>query len=632
MTERILKRQVGIGCILLAVCVPIANDCAAQSVTKPDAGLVREASIAAYDAIDQIPATDVSGIKLQLIINLATAQLLAGDKAGARSTLGVAKAIIGPRESGAPDLLVLQMRSGDRRTALEALQRLPDASRFQALGRLAAAQIADGDFAGANATIDMVEELRASSSQTALYESALSSAVRAFAAQGDISRARTLADKVTNGIIRPSLLGEIAKAQHKAGDQRGADETLKQLRREVETADGADATRVAQAAAVASASAGHIEDALALVAAVPDKGRQGTLYLQLMNALTRTGNASAVRRVADSAGHPEYLMQVGEMEQRAGRCEEARATFSAGLKALGHSHLKAYARAREVQRVVIGLTACGFFAEAVAVSDGLDEIYRLAAVLMVVKEEARRGDKQALKAIVPVAIERARATRTLDLAALGDAVAILARAGLTDEAKTILGIIQDNVGGLVEWQLVDGLNAMRRAQMSLGDKDGIARTDAAIEEARNKFVADMAKAARVGPDAQLATAMELLLQAGAADEQEEVELVQRAMSALGSSGHAIIPLMGISARFSPRMQKAKAVDDAIAEGDLAGALAVADTMRGGEKDAALPKLVQAQLAAGLFKEAFEAAGAIRSPMKRAAAFTDIVRAAGPRTP
>jgi len=331
------------------------------------------------------------------------------------------------------------MRAGDRRPALEALQRLPEASQFGVLGKLAADQLNDGDRVGADETIAMIETLQAKNPQEGNYEIALSQVGRALATQGDAGRARTFADKIGSKILRPNLLGEIAKAQHKAGDQKGAEATIRQLREETEVASGGDPLQVARAVAVAAAGAGNLDVALALVAAVPNKQSQDGLLAQLGGSLARAGKFADARRVADISGDLGSLMLIGEGQQRAGRCDEARVTFQAGQEALARAPLQPFERTRETQRVIRGLVGCGFFAEALVASQGLDELNRLIAIRSVIREEVKRGDMQALRATVPVALRLIQAAAAPDLPILGDIVTALAKAGLIDEAKAVWG-------------------------------------------------------------------------------------------------------------------------------------------------------------------------------------------------
>jgi hypothetical protein len=635
-----------IAAIVLSVCCHAASYVLANDpATKPESSLVRQAGAAAYDALRNEAEPNQQSEKRSQLVNLATWQVKAGDMEGARRTLVEARAAIDAKSYEIPDLIALSVRAGDLPAALAFVQTLPEDAQLRALGKLAAAQVKNADAAGADRTAGLVDALLARSprdpapttwrpgtpNMQTQYGRTLADIGSAFAAAGDTRRASALAAKIADKGAQTGLLAAIAKAQYKAGNRAGAAATLRQLRQDAEAFYDKDPFTLARILSRALASAGDIEQAIAVIAALPVKRTRDTIYGELADALARDGDISEARRIADITPSPDGLILIAKEQQREGRIDEARKTLADALQALGKSSLPGIDQSIRIQRIVQTLADCGAFAEAVALSKGLDELNRPNAVLEIVNKEIKRGDREALRVTVPVALEIARTTRAPDYAA-GLSVA-LAKAGFGDDAKTALGLAQGAVGRLSGWQRVDGLNAVRSAQATLGDKDGVAVTDKAVEELRAAFLADLARAGGQGPAADVAKLVELALQADAAeDPKAEHELLEKVIVEISKSGMDPIRVIAVAGRYDPQLQKLRAVHDSMATGDFAAAMATINSLKGRKKDGALLDLVRAEIAAGQYRLAFDSAGTIRDHWRRARAFTGIVRAASTDAP
>jgi hypothetical protein len=636
--------------VFLAVCCQVAghatlaNDPAIQSVTKPDAGLVEMSGAAAYEAIQKIAATESQANKLHQLTNLATWQVASGEMTGARRTLAVAWSTIEPKDYQIPDLVELSARAGDVQRALAFVQALPDDAQLRALGKLAAAQLKSANVADAEKTVALVDALQAKTPREpapsawkiatpnfqTMYSRTLAEIGSGFATNGDLRRAVALLTRITDKGARANLLAAIAKAQHRANDQASAEETLRQLRQEVDAFYAKGSVEAARITSRALAFAGDTEQALMVIAALPLEGSRTMLASELSETLARDGDWVQARKIADATGNADSLILIGEMQQRAGRVDDARKTLEDAHEALVKSPMASIDRMLRIGRIVDTLIECGAFAEAVAVSKGLDDLNRPPSVLKAMKEEIRRGDKQALQTTVPVALEIARAARPPSPAYLADLATTLAKAGYGDDAKAVLNVAQNSVARLSGWQLVDGLNLLRGAQIARGDKEGAARTQEEIEVVKVKFRNELAQLSTQGTGGDQVKALELLLQAeSAADATAERELFEKAAALAGNN---VIQLMAIAGRFSPQLEKLKAVDEVIAEGNFVSALVIVDSLGPKQRDIALERLTRAQIAAAQFKPAFDTANAIRDPSKRASALTGIVRAAAPSTP
>ncbi|HTB38251.1 MAG TPA: hypothetical protein VK777_14245 [Reyranella sp.] len=651
MHIHVLERRLRIFTIVvLAVCgqatghSTLANDPAIQSVAKPDADLVEMSGAAAYDAIQKITATESQADRLRMLTNLARWQVSSNDMTGARRTLAEAWSTIEPKDYQLPDLIELSARAGDVQRALAFVQTLPDDAQLRAMGKLAAVQLKSANVADAEKTVALVDALQAKAPREpapsvwkiatpnfqTMYSRTLAEIGSAFAANGDVRRAAALLARVTDKGARASLLAAIAKAQHRAGDQASAEGALRQLREEVDAFYVKEPVDAARITSRALGFAGDTEQALMVIAALPLAGSRTMLASELSEALARDGDWVQARKIADATGNADSLILIGETQQRAGRVEDARKTLADAREALGKSPTAPIDRMLRVGRIVDSLIACGAFAEAVAASRGLDDLNRPPSILKAIKEEIRRGDKQALQATVPVALEIAQAARPPSPAYLADLATTLAKAGYGDDAKAALRLAQNSVARLSGWQLVDGLNFLRGAQIPLGDKEGAARTLEAIEEVKVKFRNELARLSAQGTGGDQVKALELLLQAeSAADATAERELFEKAAALAGNN---VIQLMAIAGWFSPQLEKLKAVDEVIAEGNFASALVIVDSLGPRQRDIALERLTRAQIAAGQFKPAFDTANAIRDPSNRASALIGIIRAAGPSTP
>jgi hypothetical protein len=637
--------------VVLAVCCQaaghstLANDPAIQSVAKPDADLVEMSGAAAYDAIQKITATESQANKLHQLTNLATWQVSSGDMTGARRTLAEAWSTIEPKNYQIPNLVELSARAGDVQRALAFVQTLPDDdAQLRALGKLAVVQLKSSNVADAEKTVALIDALQAKTPREAapsawkiaspnfqtMYSRTLAEIGSAFATNGDVRGAAALLTRVTDKGARASLLAAIVKAQHRAGDQASAEESLRQLREEVDAFYVKESVEAARITSLALAFSGDTEQALMVIAALPLVGSRTMLASELSDALARDGDWVLARKIADATGNADSLILIGETQQHAGRVEDARKTLADSREALGKSPMAPIDRMLRVGRIVDSLIACGAFAEAVAASRGLDDLNRPPSILKAIKEEIRRGDAQAMQATLPVALEVARAARPPSPQFLADLATTLAKAGYGDDARTVLNLAQNSVARLSGWQLVDGLNSLRGAQIALGDKEGAARTQQSIEEVKVKFRNELARLSTQGTGGDQVKALELILQAeSAADATAERELLEKAASIAGNN---VIQLMAIAGRFSPKFEKLRAVDEVIAEGNFVSALVLIDSLGRKQRDLALERLTRAQIAAGQFKLAFDTANAIGDPSNRASALIGIIRAAGPSTP
>lgn len=292
----------------------MADNVAVSPQPSANAELIVALGRAADDAFEKLPASTPTVFKAQLLIKLAKAQIHAGDVTGARQTLGHARSITGAMPINMWDVFVLSVKVGDTAAATAFIEKAPEDVRLDAFSRLAEDQIKNADLAGAAKTVALVEALRSRSPREAAptawdpslrppnfqlkHDFTLSDIGKAFAKAGDTSDALALIPKISNRGSRSILLSEIAKAQHRAGDQQGADASLRQL-----TADADDYYRTAPEIAAsikvtAFGLSGEMDRARAIIDAQPLKADRDRLNARLLEDLARQGLADQKRPVA----------------------------------------------------------------------------------------------------------------------------------------------------------------------------------------------------------------------------------------------------------------------------------------------------------------------------------------------
>jgi hypothetical protein len=604
----------------------------APSASQPDVGFIAAVGAAAHDSIQEIQGSPRA--KNQELTNLARAQIRAGDLSSARRVLAEVRST--PQASTDPvaDLFALSMRAGDRDGALEFIRKSSDAVQLDAFGKLAVIQIKAGDFAKANQTIELIDTLYAKEPREAAprtrtqqplnfqtkYDYVLTDIGKALAGQGAIDDAVALVAKISKNGSRVGVMAEIAKAQHKSGNERGAGDSLQRLKEYVEELYGTTPGRGDYRVALAFAAVGDTSKAREITDALPDEERRNRLS-QLSLVLAQEGDFVQARQMADASGDPRSLVLVGRAQHRAGDNAEAHKTFMAAYQALNRQSQNSRSdRVGSVGEIVDGLASAGAFSAAVSISKEINDHNRTRWILRVIKEEARQGDVRALRQTLPLALEIARAVTPFNGTYATDLAKALGEAGLMDDAKSVLGIAQENADRLSGWPRMDALTTMRAAQMALDDKEGVAKTEKAMQRETAIFNDERAQwSSQEGDGGKLAKAITLLEQADAsADLKAEKELVQRASDVLGNEG-MMMAVVTIWMRYSPSRQNREVATGEIARGNFAAAMTAINSLKGVQKDAGLDRLARAQADAGQLKPAFNTANAIGDPSIRAPA-------------
>jgi hypothetical protein len=623
-----------------------------KAVIATDAGLMSSIGTAALDSIEKIPSQGSIELKIQLLINLAESQIRVGDMEGARRALTEARSNPQLPTVFTGDLFVQTFLAGDQDGAREFIQKFPAIDQVAAFGKLSTTQIKRGDTAGADKAVGLIDALydktpheppaqvrdpsRKPNFQDS-HDSILGEVAKNFAMKGDIPHAQALAAKISNNGSLSAVLAEIAKAQHKVGDQHAADETLRQFKSDVDGFYGKDPVQAALIETQAFGVAGDTKEARSIAEALPTQDNRNLVLSRLSEPLARAGDMLHAREMADASGDdPDDLILIGKMQHNAGQDPDARATFLAAHESLAkQASMDRIERSLRVSQIVEGLISIGAFSDAISISAELDELNRPPQIVSAVREEIKRGDTQAIKETAPTALKIAETATLFNEKDLTDLSISLNKAGLTDNSKSILAIAQKNAGLLSGWQRMDALNSIKEAQVALGDQAGAAKTNQDIQQETAKFNNGIETASQQPSqtnDDNAAKAIKLMQQAQASNDPEEKKsIMQRALALVGNNGQMLESLMFISARYTSGLQKLQVVDENIAHNNFVAAMTIIHSMTGSGKDAGLMHLAQALAQAGQLPMAFGTANAIVDPTQRFYALIGVMNVGGKKT-
>lgn len=633
---------------VVALCIPFWAVAAKEPVgsgSRLDAGLHAEIVSAIYDSIAKIQDDKLSLRKLELLKSLAAAEAKRGDPEGARKALAEAR-LIGQSVQYAhltAELAVSSYRAGDRAAGMEFIRRLPDKSQAEAFEKIAIAQIEDGDLSEAERTTGLILAMRApvapaptptdnasSPKDRPNYDYALSNVGLAFARKGDVGRASAIVPLVTTGGHRIGLLSAIASSQFRAGNQRGADETLQRLKADLA---GSGISPTLRSEALALGLAGHLDKALELINGESQKAVRNQIASQLAQSLANDGQLVAALKVAEISGDPETLVRMGWTFKNAGKDPDARTVFLAAHDMLRRQNgFAPIDRTLRVVGIVDGLVAVGDFSNAISASKELDALNRPSAIVRILNAERKLDDIAALRETIPVALEIAETATAANGSALPSLAIALAEAGHVKEAKVALSKIIAHADQLSGWQRLDRLRAARGVQEIVNDREGIARTDQAIQAEVDGFNASLrqlvtqtdAQGNRTR-DAEVAQAMLLYRQFEASkDEKAKEEIWQRLGPILTKHNVRLEAFVSIIARYEPQLLGSTNLGDLLKARKFGDAAKAIESMTGNQKDLGLRKLAQALGEAGDYKEAFAAARAISNPDSRASSLVAII--------
>jgi tetratricopeptide (TPR) repeat protein len=626
--------------ICAALLVAVATS-VAVAADPPDPGLTAAIGVAADEAVEKARESDVN--KLSTLKELATAQLRVGDSNGARRTLELARAI--PSDGFlVSDIGVLSAKAGDLNDALEFIQKEAEESRARALGRVAVHLIGADKFADAARTIAILEALPAKYPQEATssapaskranlaltYQIAWSEIGQAFARKGDIRQAVEVAGRLSDKGRRGSLLGEIARAQRRSGDQEAAAETVRRAMKDIAEQYPDNAMQRTRSEARTLARAGTSDDVRRIIEALPEKKSRDQLYSELADAYMQDGDLVRAREMAEASESPRTLYYLGGALRRAGDEAAARGIFMAAYDDLNKQKgMGRIDRMVEISGLVEGLISVGAFSQAVSLSKELDELNRPPRIVMAIKEETRRGDEQALRQTVPIALDMAKAPTRFSKTYLAELAGALLAAGYQGEARTVIGLAEQEAGRLSFWQRLDALKGIRAVQAEFGDKAGLEKTKQAIQREMAVFKDETERALSQGGEiARMAEALKLLQQREESVDPKVIEQkLKQAAELMGkNAGQQFISLMAIADRYSPQQETMDRLGDEIKQRDFVSAQKTAGSLKGMRRDMGLRSLARAQAEAQQFRAAFGTALEIADAQQRATVLTSILNA------
>lgn len=446
------------------------------------------------------------------LVNLADAQIDAGDAAGARETIAeILTLTMRQRRSAAEDeerrIVELWIRAGDAAAARRLAESLHNPlARVAALGELGEGLARSGDLAGARAALELVE--RASESPTGAarrvvagfdgspHDLAIRKIGDALADDGDAQGALHAATLLPQGLARAGLLADIAGKQCTGGDNAAS--------RTIALADAAahavEEAERAQAAVLLAYALATCNDAQAAVAAARDLARDksGSVLARVAHDLTGHGDYAHARQVdeanAEALVDVEDRVALAERQIARGDIELAKPSLAKALamtldavgakKEAGSPPYEVLEAERPLSEIVFAEIKAGVFAAALASLQGFERDNRPQYAVNIIEEMAKRGDERALARMLPAMLEVIGKADSSGTAGdhLTRAAKLLAHAGYVAEARKPLAMAQELARRGVDASYAKQiLRQIAQAQAAMGDMDGARATVDALD-------------------------------------------------------------------------------------------------------------------------------------------------------
>ncbi len=422
---------------------------------KADTALAKEIGVAAFKAIEQMPANDFK--KVRLLTMLARALLDAGDKDEARTVIGRAQSIGTNQTLLIGDIFVLSMRGGDTQGALTFIRKVNEIAQLEAFDKWASEQVRNGQNLAIEETLEWVEVLRATAPRgpapdeydatnalylnfTFRYGVLLGNVGKAYAVKGDIGRALTFVDKIASPVTQYVLLEAVAQAQHKAGDEAATAESVRLLSADIEKYYAKDPKQMVWAKALSFGRIGVIDRARKEVESLTDKASRDALYERLADELAISGDFNHAEEIAIEHCPISTFVSIGTREVKAGDFARARRVFLLALER--GQHLKMMPA---LSNLIYGLISTAEFAKAVDLTERVNDLNRPPFLLKAVQEAGRQSDMAALRLTIPRLFEVLQQLKVPLLEQqFSDLIDTLKKAGLEQEAQTASALGEKN--------------------------------------------------------------------------------------------------------------------------------------------------------------------------------------------
>lgn len=294
------------------------------------AGALATVSQMGGEPIDRTVFPTVPDEQLDAYLEIARAQIQAGDRSGAVTSL---RAAIKPAARGTCmgphlEIVAVQVELGDKAGAAAMLEiARENAENYHGQGRstiygdVFKAQVLAGDLAGAEAAA--VKIATQSKKGRPLTLAAYEGIAEGQAEAGDVPGAKATAAKIADADTRAWVEAEIAIQQAKAGDVIGAKATVSQIGNK--DAKAWAYPRIAQA----QAKAGDVPGAQATVTKIRDKPRRVKVFCAIGQAQVKAGDLVAAIRSFDLAAEAAAPIKERD-ERRSALFEVAKARMEAG--------------------------------------------------------------------------------------------------------------------------------------------------------------------------------------------------------------------------------------------------------------------------------------------------------------
>jgi hypothetical protein len=581
-----------------------------------------------HETDNQLPAP---GVRAGALIDLAAALGHLGDKAGMKPLLADAIASAPPPNDisssfTADRLIETCVAAGMNNEAVDVLKRFTSlAGRIDGLGHLGKAYALAGDRADALKTIQVIDTEWALGPQPPVepvvpgnpvklnpHDAAFNMIATELENAGDFDDIVPLAEKMPPGAVSFDLLGRAAEAQCKAGKRDAAAPTLKYIQTALADPNRPDPAGLAFRGSVTIAVCGDLNQARAVIAALPveDKRNEGGLFL--VRGLIDAGDFADTHVLLDNGDDAGDLVHLGKAEEKNGRHDAARTTLRlARAAALRHAATGKYDRTTDLTIIADAQMSIGVFPDVADTAAALDPPGRMEVLVRAAGEELKRSDKSFFNATVSDALETYRSDPQGKNMPnnLGTLAEVLAKGGNVEGAAMVLKQMQLDAETQTGWQRMTALRDVRAAQTGLGDTAGAAETERKIVAERAQFKKDLAKAAMSSdPEAaKVARAMLILIDTHYKGWDGTKKSLQRAAAELGNDREKISTLMIIASLYEDKPPADNGLDDALAREDFTAARRAAKAMPDTLKGAALDDIVRSEADAGQYKLAYETA-------------------------
>lgn len=355
------------------------------------------------------------------------------------------------------------------------------AQKSSAYSRIAATQINSGNLTEAKKTISRARNVADSISDVSNREGALVPVVAVLAKSGDFAMARSITDNFLDGFHKSAALWDIALAQAKANDLTGAKETLRTAKSAADSISSASQKSAAlQYTAETQAEIGDIVAAKATAENAKDKL---SVLSKIAMAQAKAGDIEGAKATAETISDTDKKLSIlSDITVISGKSEDV-----TDAKAIAERIKDSYSKALAFCNIALSQIKAGDFEGAKAalgrakkIASSIDNsLLQRTVFSYIAKNLAKAGDVTGAKAEVEKLKFAFFATAALQSIALSQG-----EAGDNDGAKKTLAHAKEVLASTndEDWKLAL-LSGIAIAQAKTGDPAGAKATAEALSDA-----------------------------------------------------------------------------------------------------------------------------------------------------